>query len=97
MLCGVSIIAMYYTPQIVGHNYWVMTIVASLFGAGLAGYVPLSALMPSLAPDNKGAAMSILNLGAGLSAFVGPALVGLFIGSIGAGGVIWIFLRVCIL
>ncbi|MFP3126599.1 MFS transporter [Ectobacillus funiculus] len=91
VLCGVSIIAMYYTPQIVGHNYWVMTIVASLFGAGLAGYVPLSALMPSLAPDNKGAAMSILNLGAGLSAFVGPALVGLFIGSIGAGGVIWIF------
>jgi MFS family permease len=47
--------------------------------------------MPSLAPNNKGAAMSILNLGAGLSTFVGPAVVGLFIGSLGTVGVIWIF------
>jgi MFS family permease len=47
--------------------------------------------MPSLAPENKGAAMSILNLGAGLSTFVGPAVVGLFIGSLGTVGVIWIF------
>lgn len=35
--------------------------------------------------------MSVLNLGAGLSTFVGPAIVGMFIGSLGAGGVIWIF------
>jgi len=35
--------------------------------------------------------MSILNLGAGLSTFVGPAVVGLFIGSLGATGVIWIY------
>ncbi len=35
--------------------------------------------------------MSVLNLGAGLSTFVGPAVVGLFIGSHGASGVIWIF------
>ncbi|WP_116439253.1 MFS transporter, partial [Klebsiella pneumoniae] len=59
--------------------------------ACLAAFVPLSAIMPSLAPDNKGAAMSILNLGAGLSTFVGPAVVGLFIGSLGTVGVIWIF------
>lgn len=91
VLSGVSIVAMYYIPQVMGHNFWALLIVSCLFGAGLAGYVPLSALMPSLAPDNKGAAMSILNLGAGLSAFIGPALVGLFIGSIGAEGVIWIF------
>jgi polyol permease family len=91
VLCGISILAMYYTPQIVGHNYWVMTVVASLFGAGLAGYVPLSALLPSLAPNNKGAAMSVLNLGAGLSAFLGPAIVGVFIGTVGTGGVMWIF------
>lgn len=91
VLSGVSILAMYYVPQVMGHNYWALMIVSCLFGAGLAGYVPLSALMPSLAPENRGAAMSILNLGAGLSAFVGPALVALFIGSIGVVGVIWIF------
>ena len=34
--------------------------------------------------------MAILNLGAGLPVFVGPAIVGLFIGLIGNTGVIWI-------
>ena len=43
----------------------------------LAGYVPLSALVPSLVEKDKGAAVSVLNLGAGLAAFVGPAIVGL--------------------
>lgn len=91
VLSGVSILAMYYVPQMYGHNYWLLMIVSCLFGAGLAGYVPLSALMPSLEPENKGAAMSILNLGAGLSAFVGPGLVAIFIGGIGPVGIIWIF------
>jgi MFS family permease len=61
-----------------------------LWGAFLAGYVPLSALVPSLVKKDKGAAMAILNLGAGLPVFVGPAIVGLFIGSLGEAGVIWI-------
>src|SRR5699024_302831 len=61
-----------------------------LWGGLLAGYVPLSALVPSLVKEEKGAAMAILNLGAGLPVFVGPALVGLFIGMIGNEGVIWI-------
>lgn len=61
-----------------------------IWGAMLAGYVPLSALVPSLVKKDKGAAMSILNLGAGLPVFVGPAIVGLFIGLIGNAGVIWI-------
>ncbi len=34
--------------------------------------------------------MAILNLGAGLPVFVGPAIVGLFIGLVGNEGVIWI-------
>jgi MFS family permease len=46
--------------------------------------------VPSLVEKEKGAAMAILNLGAGLPVFVGPAIVGLFIGSIGNAGVIWI-------
>jgi len=43
----------------------------------LAGYVPLSALVPSLVDKDKGAAVSVLNLGAGLAGFAGPAIVAL--------------------
>ena len=67
---------------------------AVLYGATLAGYVPLSALMPSLAPKNKGAAMSLLNLGAGASNWVGPAIVYLFKPALGVGGVMWIYAAV---
>lgn len=35
--------------------------------------------------------MSVLNLGSGLSSFLGPALVGAFIGPFRVGGVMWIF------
>lgn len=35
--------------------------------------------------------MSVLNLGSGLSAFVGPLVVTAFIGPLGVGGVMWIF------
>ena len=62
-----------------------------MYGATLAGYVPLSALMPSLAPEHRGAAMSMLNLGAGASTWVGPAIVGLFLAPLGVAGVMWIF------
>jgi MFS family permease len=57
----------------------------------MAGYVPLSALFPLLAPDSKGAAMSVLNLGAGLGAFIAPAITALFYSSLGAGGVLGIY------
>lgn len=89
--CALTTLMFYYVPQFFGANYLLTVCAAGLFGACLAAFVPLSAIMPSLAPNNKGAAMSILNLGAGLSTFVGPAVVGLFIGSLGAVGVIWIF------
>ncbi|MCM3717751.1 MFS transporter [Fictibacillus phosphorivorans] len=89
--CAVFTVAFYYVPAFMGPNYIAATVVAACFGACLAGYVPLSALIPSLAPENRGAAMSILNLGAGLSTFVGPAIVGAFIGGVGAVGVIWIY------
>jgi len=89
--CAITTLMFYYVPHFFGPNYLLTVSAAGLFGACLAGFVPLSAIMPTLAPENKGAAMSILNLGAGLSTFVGPAVVGLFIGSLGASGVIWIF------
>jgi polyol permease family len=88
--CGISTLLFYYAPQFVGDNFWLILLPGVLWGALLAGYVPLSALVPSLVKKDKGAAMAILNLGAGLPVFVGPAIVAIFIGLVGSGGVIWI-------
>ena len=49
----------------------------------------LSALVPSLVDKDKGAAVSVLNLGAGLAAFVGPLIVALFRNAIGYVGIVW--------
>jgi len=95
-LCGgvgsaITTLALYYAPVLSGANYPIALIAAAAYGATLAGYVPLSALMPSLAPRHKGAAMSLLNLGAGASVWVGPAIVALFLKPLGAVGVMWIY------
>jgi MFS family permease len=47
--------------------------------------------MPSLAPEEKGGALSLLNLGAGASVWVGPALVGLLLKPLGVAGLMWVF------
>ena len=88
---AVATLLLYYVPHLFGPSYILAVAVAMLYGATLAGYVPLSALMPSLAPEHKGAAMSMLNLGAGASVWVGPAIVGLFLAPLGVAGVMWIF------
>ncbi|MER6378851.1 MFS transporter [Streptomyces sp. NPDC001250] len=89
--CAVTTLLLYYGTVAAGDNFALAMVLVSLFGATLAGYVPLSALMPSLAPEHKGQAMSALNLGAGASTFVGPAVVALFLGPLGVQGVMWIF------
>lgn len=88
---AVTTLLLYYVPHFFGASYILSIMAAVLYGATLAGYVPLSALMPSLAPRNKGAAMSMLNLGAGASVWAGPAVVALFLTPLGVGGVMWIF------
>lgn len=89
--CALTTLALYYVPVAAGPNVPLATLAAVCYGATLAGYVPLSALMPSLAPEQKGAAMSILNLGAGASVWVGPGIVALFLQPLGVVGVMWIF------
>ncbi|MFD1848830.1 MFS transporter [Oceanobacillus bengalensis] len=89
--CGVFTLMLFYTPQIFTGNVVLVAIVGMLWGACIAGFVPLSALTPSLVGDgDKGAAMSILNLGAGLCVFVGPGLVALFYDLVDTQGLIWI-------
>jgi polyol permease family len=94
---AVTTLLLYYVPHTLGANYPLAVLAAILYGATLAGYVPLSALMPSLAPHNKGAAMSLLNLGAGASNWVGPAIVYLCKPSLGVGGVMWIYAMLYVL
>lgn len=91
------LILVWAVPQVLGHNFYVMAFVLCLCGVTMAGYVPLSALFPMLAPDSKGAAMSVLNLGAGLGAFIAPAITALFYSSLGAGGVLGIYAGLYIL
>ncbi len=89
--CALTTLLMYYLPHSFAGNYPMSVLAGVLYGATLAGFVPLSALMPSLAPEAKGAAMSILNLGAGVSTWLGPAVVGIFMPFIGVVGVMWVF------
>ena len=91
MGCTITTLLLYYVPVAHRGNFPLALAVAVLYGATLAGYVPLSAIMPLLAPENKGAAISMLNLGAGLSTLLGPAIVALFLGPLGVEGVMWIF------
>lgn len=88
--CGLTTLLLFYIPQYANGSYWPVMLAGIAWGACLAGYVPLSALVPSLVKKDKGAAMAILNLGAGLAVFTGPAIVALFIGPAGAEGIVWI-------
>ena len=88
--CTIGTLLFYYAPQIIPGSIPFVMFGGFFWGAMMAGYVPLSALVPSLVKEEKGAAMSVLNLGAGLSAFAGPALVALFFPLLGSVGVIWI-------
>ncbi|MFP3989539.1 MFS transporter [Streptomyces sp. E11-3] len=89
--CTVSTLLLFYVPDAAGANFPLALAAAALYGATLAGYVPLSALVPSLEPRHKGQALAALNLGAGASTFVGPAVVAIFVGPLGVEGVVWIF------
>lgn len=87
VLTAVASLMLYFAPQFVGANYGVIFAISLAWGAGVAGYIPLDAMSANMVEKDKGAIMSVLNLGTGLSVFLGPAIVGLFIESLGGGGV----------
>ncbi|WP_118987659.1 MFS transporter [Photorhabdus sp. CRCIA-P01] len=87
VLTGVASLLLFFAPQFVGTNYAIVLICGICWGAGVAGYIPLDAMSANLVEKDKGAVMSVLNLGTGLSVVIGPAIVGLFINSLGATGV----------
>ena len=89
---AISTILLYEVPTHLGPDGMLLTMCAGgFYGVTLAGYVPLSALMPHLAPEDKPAAMSMLNLGAGMSVWIGPAIVAAFLSTVGVFGVMCIY------
>ncbi|MHA6801891.1 MFS transporter [Salinifilum ghardaiensis] len=88
--CAATVLLFHHVPAAT-HSYALALVTSVLFGATLAGFVPMSALMPTMAPDRRGAAMAALNLGAGLATAVGPAIVGVVLPLFGAAGVMWVF------
>ena len=87
--CAVGVLLFYYAPEI-WNNFWFILACGGFWCVMLAGYVPLSALVPSLVDKDKGAAVSVLNLGAGLAVFIGPLLVKLLKEPIGYSGIVWV-------
>ncbi|ETJ05576.1 MAG: Alpha-ketoglutarate permease, partial [Actinomyces urogenitalis DORA_12] len=60
-------------------------------GIGLSAFVPTTPLITAHAQGETGNALAILNLGAGLGAFVGPAIVTLLLGDeTTASGYLWV-------
>lgn len=92
VLCAVGMLLLFYVPQVVGPNFAVLTLCWAVFGIGLAGFVPLTALTPALvAPEDRGSALAVYTLAAGLSAFIGPGLVALLGGVANMTTLVWVF------
>ena len=89
--CTLTTLGLFYVPHIFGANYALVMGAGMAYGIALAGFVSIAAIMSILAPGSQGSAMSIMNLGSGLSTFLGPALAGLFLPRMGVSGVTWIF------
>jgi len=89
--CAITSLGFFYVPHIFGANYLLVALAGMAYGITLAGFVPIAAIMAVLAPESRGASMSIMNLGSGLSTFTGPAIFGIFFPIVGVSGVIWIF------
>lgn len=96
VLCAISMLSLYLVPAWAVDNgldfaYGLTLLCGAVFGIGLAGFVPLSAIAVSLAPQNPGAAMASYNLGIGAAVFAGPLLVAMLYNLLGAAGMVYLF------
>jgi MFS family permease len=93
---AVGLLLWWYVPQLVPAGstwgFWVSVAAGCVFGCLLAGFVPMGAIMPALAPDHKGAAMAMYTTAAGGAAFLGSGVVAVML-ALGTGnvGVVWAF------
>ncbi|MFP5069057.1 RbtT/DalT/CsbX family MFS transporter [Pseudonocardia nantongensis] len=93
---AVGLLLWWYVPHAVPAGstwgFWVSVLAGCVFGCLLAGFVPMGAIMPALAPDHKGAAMAMYTTAAGGAQFLGAAVVYVML-ALGTGnvGVVWGF------
>lgn len=86
--CAIAV-PLWYFGSLLSGSYAVAVILGMIYGVLLAGFVPLSALMPSMVGrKDKGASLAILNTGAGGAAFIGLAIPTVLAPFIGYGGVV---------
>ncbi len=74
-ITGLSCLLIYFVINFTPKNYLLLLSAFMVFAIGIAAFGPLSALIPEIVPDRKSTAISVLNLGSGLSNFIGPFLV----------------------
>lgn len=86
--CGIATLLFYYLPLWAPGNMAVGILASVLFALTVTAFVPMGAIFPMIAPEHKGAAVSVQNLGGGLSNFAGPAIAGLVVESYGVRGVV---------
>ena len=92
---AIGLLAWWYVPHWVepgsDWGFWVSVAAGVFFGIMLAGFVPMGAIMPALAPEHKGAAMAMYTTAAGGAAFLGAAVVAIVQPWGGNIGVVWAF------
>jgi MFS family permease len=93
---ALGLLAWWYVPQLVpagsDWGYALSVVAGCVFGCLLAGFVPMGAIMPALAPDHKGAAMAMYTTAAGGAAFLGAGVVAVVLALGGTGvAVVWSF------
>ena len=90
-LSALGTLAMYYVPQLFGHNLPFMYVCAVVLGMGISAFVPMGAVFPALEPEHKGAAVSAHNLASGLTTFCGPFIATVLLNTVGFAGVCWAY------
>ncbi|MGX1163431.1 sugar phosphate permease [Arthrobacter sp. SLBN-100] len=88
-ISAIAMVALFLVPQWVGPNFLVIVLLMILLGLGNAAFVPISALVPSIASNEKVAGLGVINLSTGMAALLGPAAVAVILPSFGFAGVAW--------
>lgn len=86
---AICIALLYWVPQAIGPNFLAIAAIMLVWGIGTSAYVPISALVPALAPKEPAAALGVINLSTGIASLLGPAIVAVVLPILGFQGVTW--------
>jgi Na+/melibiose symporter-like transporter len=89
LLPASAMLYLYYVPQLVGPNFWVIAVGGLIMGMGLSSFIPLNALFIAHAGSEPAAGLAASGLARGMAAVIGPGLVAAVLGFGGYTGVVW--------